>query len=191
MAVWLYVYGKNGLLTDINSPTNYLDILNKIHTEEIKILDSVIESKRLIPSTEEHFNFAYQQFKNGQVKSRWELEDDGCLVNKLLFFDIYDGLRLNIVNDLIRITGPFSVFSVYGFFQNTISDASREYYHSYFKKILKAFQSDFILYAHEWSGLADEEDSEFNFTKLKQQANWELTGSSSIHNMDRFYYEQL
>jgi hypothetical protein len=250
MAVWIYAYGKNGLITEGNVQTkNYLDILNSIPLDEVKILDSIVESRhstnpidwirhhytdnranienqfksmtageykayldsinlpfieidKIIDyfiadgvkreqEKESHFNFAYGQFKNGEAKSKWELADNGSFVNKLGYFDTYDGLRVNLLNDLIRITGPFSVFSVYSCFQKTISKTSRQYYHSYFRKIIQAFKSDFILYAHEWSGLDDEEDKEFNFTKLKEQANWDVTSSDSIDTMDGFYYEQL
>lgn len=245
MAVWIYAYGKNGLITDGNVHTkNYLDTLNSIPLDEVKILDSIVESKHPTNSIrqhytdnranienhfksmtadeykayldsiklpyieidkiidhfiadgekreqekESHFNFAYGQLKNGKGKSKWELTDNGSFVNKLSYFDTYDGVRVNLLNDLVRITGPFSVFSVYSCFQKTISKTSREYYHSYFKKIFQAFKSDFILYAHEWSGL-DDEDKEFNLAKLKEQANWGITSSDSIHTMDGFYYEQ-
>lgn len=247
MAVWIFAYGKNGLLTDKNVETkHYLEILNSVPLDEIKILDSIVESRhptfsirqhytdnrenienhfRSMTSEEYkeyldsinlqdieidkiidhfitdeekqeqekelHFNFAYEQLKNGRAKSKWELIENSSFINKLCYFNNYDGLRINLLNDLVWISGPFSVFSVYSCFQKNISITSREYYHSYFKKILQAFKSDFILYAHEWSGLDDEEDKEFNLEKLKEQSNWEITSSDSINTMERFYYEKL
>ena len=247
MAVWIFAYGKNGLLNDKNIDTKYyLDVLNSIPLDEIKILDSIVESRHPVLSIrkhytdnrenienyfksmtldkykayldsinfphieidkiidhfiadeekrkqeeESHFNFAYEQLKNGRSKSKWELSENSSFINKLCYFNSYDGLRLNLLNDLVWMSGPFSVFSVYSRFQETISITSREYYHSYFKKIFQAFKSDFILYAHEWAGLDDEGDEEFNLAKLKEQSDWEITSSDSIHTMDRFYYEQL
>ena len=205
MAVWIYAYGKNGLLTDNNVDTkHYLNVLNSVPLDEVKILDSIMESKDPSLSSrqhytdnrenienyfksmtddeykayldsiklphieidkiidhfiadgeknelekESHFDFAFEQFLNGRTKSKWELSESGLFINKLSYFDNYDGLRINLLNDLVWISGPFSVFSVYSCFQKTISIGSREYYHSYFKKILQAFKSDFILYAHE------------------------------------------
>lgn len=247
MAVWVYAYGKNGLVAEMGTQSiQYLDILNNIPLDEVKILDSISEIKnpdfsirqyytdnrkpieasyksmtadeykayldllklpfieidRIVDhfisvgektahEKELHFQFVYDQFKNRHVKSKWELADGGSFVNKLLYFDAYDGLRLRILNDLIWISGPFPIFSLYSRFLEAISHTSRDYYHSYFKNIFRAFKSDFILYAHEWSGLDDEEDKEFNITKLQAQSNWRITSSDSIHTMKSFYYEQL
>lgn len=247
MAVWIYAYGKNGIATERHAQTNqYLDVLNNIPVDEVKILDSILELKHLNTSVrkyytdnrrsledyfksmakdeysaylqsiklpfieidniidhfivdgekheyekEANFKFAYDQFKSRQAESKWELSDNGLFINKLVYFDAYDGLRLRIMNDLVWISGPSPVFSVYDRFLTTISTASRDYYHTYFKSILSAFRSDFILYTHEWSGLKDEEDEEFNLAKLKEQSNWEVTSSNSIHTMDNFYYEHI
>lgn len=246
MAVWIYAYGKNGLITKGDTHTDYLNILNGIRLDEVEILDSItearhpaypiseyynnnrsmIESRFKSMATEEYkayldsiklpytsidkivdhfisdeekreqekqqlFNFAYKQFNHAEAHSQWESTDRVSFINKLNYFDTYGGLRIVLSNDLVWITGPSSVFSIYSTFQKKISSKSRDYYHHYFKKILSAFKSDFILYAHEWSGLDDEEDKEFNFLKLKEQANWDMTSSNSIHTMDRFYYERL
>jgi hypothetical protein len=247
VATFNELYGKNGLLADKNIDTKYyLDVLNSVSLDEIKILDSILESRHPALSIRQyytdnrqnienhfksmsideyktyldsinlphieidkiidhfiidgekreqekelHFNFAYEQFKNGRAKSKWELSENGSFINKLCYFDNFDGLRINLLNDLIWVSGPFSVFSVFSCFQKTISITSREYYHSYFKKLFQTFKSDFILYAHEWAGLDDEEDKDFNLAKLKEQSNWEITSSDSINTMDRFYCEQL
>ena len=63
--------------------------------------------------------------------------------------------------------------------------------HKTFKKILRAFKSDFILYAHEWSGIEDEGDSGFNLQKLKDQMNWKTYGSDSIWTFDKCYFEKI
>lgn len=173
----------------------YKNYLNSIHLPYIdidKIVDRFIEDgvQRERQKTA-HFNNAYEQFKLGNVTSQWEIGEGNSVVNKMKYFEPYDGFRFSLLNDLIRISGPFSVFSIYGRFQTNISRESREYYHSYFKQIFKAFKSEFILYAHEWSGLDDEEDSDFNVSKLKEQSNWSKNSSTSIHTMDSFYYEEL
>lgn len=247
MAVWIYAYGKNGLVAENTAGiVNYLDILNNILLDELKVLDSIAEARHPAYSIREHYNhnrkgiesrfrsmsteeykahldsiklpytdidnivdrfisdeekreeekkqgftFAYEQFKHAKEKSQWKSTDQISFTNNLNYFAPHDGLRIVLLNDLVWITGPFSVFSIYSSFQKKLSAESRDYYHDYFKKILTAFKSDFVLYAHEWSGLDDEEDPGFNFVKLKEQANWNETSSNSIHTMDRFYYERL
>jgi hypothetical protein len=246
MAVWLYAYGKNGLLTDEVQYVSYLEILNNIALDELKILDSIKEAQSVTPSIKQHYieersriesyfksmspndyrayldsmNFpsieineivdhfilggekrenekrlrfsqTYEQLQKGQIKTNWEIISENSFVNKLCEVDNGEVLRLNLINDLVRVSGPFSVFSSFGVFQSTISIESREYYHSYFKRILKAINSDFILYAHEWSGLDDVENDSFDCAQLIKQAEWELTSSKSIHTMDAIYFEQL
>ena len=104
---------------------------------------------------------------------------------------INDGLKVVLTNNLIRITGPFDIFSGYYRFQDSISKNSREYYHTLFKQICASFGSDFILYTVEGAGLDDEEDDNFDFEKLKEQADWTNRSSSSLHNMEGFYFEAL
>jgi hypothetical protein len=247
MAVWIYVYGKNGLLTEDGiRAKDYLDILNSIPLDEIKILNSISESKNpnfsirqvyndnrrpfesylksmtakqykayldsinlpyieiknivdhFITDGEQrekememHFNSTYDKIKNSQTKSKWKLIENGYFVNNLTYLDKHDGLRMSLVNDLIRISGPFSVFSSYSCFQKGITTDSRDYYHSYFKSVLKAFKSDFIQYCHEWSGLDDDDNNEFDLSDLIEQSNCDITSSDSIHTMDKFYFEQL
>lgn len=243
MAVWLYAYGKNGLL---NQQNDILHILNQIELDEVKILDSIkeitkdrksietnytqnrtkleesfnaqtdeeyeeylssvnfpdIERKNLVDylisvgvererKEKLHFQSTYEQFSKGVIKSKWEKAENKGYFNKLCDFSKHGALRILLLNDLIRISGPFEVFSYYGTFQSSLSNHSREYYHSLFKRICKAFKSDFILYTHEWAGLDDEEDKQFDFKKLKEQSEWAKTSSSTIHNMESFYYEEI
>ncbi len=89
------------------------------------------------------------------------------------------------------ISGPFDVFSKYFSFLQDISTEQRAYYHSYFKEVLKAFESDFILYAHEWSGMDDEDNQAFDYDELKESANREQNSSPTLETMDRFYFELL
>lgn len=248
MAVWIYAYGKNGLATEFGSDIQrYIDILNSVPLDEIKILDSILEKRNdpafdadlalarhrnmlqvyfksmspedyaaqlassnipfnemdkvidhIIADNQRHhrekeldFQRVYEKVKSGKSRSDWELSGNNFFVNKLQGLDYHNGLKLSLLNDLIRISGPFPVFSVYSWFQLAITSASREYYHSYFKDVFRAFNSDFILYAHEWSGLYDDGNPEFDFAALKEQSDWENTTSDSIHTMKRFYYEQL
>lgn len=247
MAVWIFAYGRNGFFVDNTQQSQiYLDILNRIELDEVKILDSIVEAtankfsvrkyytanrKKLedhfkkMPNQQyidyltsiglpyiatdkiidyfindgekrereeiAQFKSIYNKFKLSQIKSGWEVTGRNILENKFNLASSNDGLSINLINDLIKISGPFSVFSVYSCFQKTISFESREYYHTYFKKICKAFKSDFILYAHEWSGLEDEEDKDYNLSKLKEQSNWDKNSSDSIHTMETFYYENL
>ncbi len=169
----------------------YLESVNLPFIPINKIIDRLIEDGEKRKAEQElQFNLVYEQFKQGKAKSNWKKGENGSYINSLNFPDVYEGLRVSFLNDLIQIDGPRSVFSVYSRFLE-ISTESREYYHSYFKKVFQAFNSDFILYAHEWSGLDDEEDEEFNLEKLKEQSDWKNTSSDSIHTMDAFYYEQL
>ncbi|WP_165570697.1 hypothetical protein [Chryseobacterium luteum] len=40
MAVWIFAYGENGLLSDKNVDTKYyLDVLNSLPLDEIKIME--------------------------------------------------------------------------------------------------------------------------------------------------------
>ena len=103
-------------------------------------------------------------------------------------------MGLSLCNDVLSLSGPFEVFSNYYTFQREISDELREYYHHYFKSVLCASKSDFILYAHEWSGIVDDEDIEYNSSKILEAVSLRITDNRSLHNMDdmsSFYFEEL
>jgi len=246
MAVWLYAYGKNGLVRDGIHTEDYPEILKPIRFDELKILDgigtaraSVLSMRQMyednrayienflhsktpdeyrahletmgIPYVDvndivdyfiedgekhrreqkEHFDSAYAQFKNKTAQARWERLDETSFAYTPDHFNPYQGIRVKLLNDLVWVTGPSEVFSVYTCFLQTVSAESREFYHHCFKQILRAFNSDFILYAHEYSGLEDEEDKTFNLQKLEEQSQWQTTGSDSLHTMDRFYRERI
>ena len=169
-------------LTSVNFP--YMD-RNKVVDYFISTgLEQERKEKKLFETTND-------QFKKGMIKSEWEKVAEDTYCNRLCNFHIHGGLKVVLINDLIQVTGPFDIFSVYVRFLEVISTESRAYYHSMFSQICKVFKSEFILYTHEWAGLDDEEDEGFNFKKLKKQSDWTNTSSASIKNMDGFYFELL
>lgn len=170
----------------------YLDSVNFPDLNREELVDYFIsyglkEEKK----EKELFQTTYDQFKKGIIKSKWEKGENNTYFNKLCKFREYGGLRIWFLNDLIGISGPSEIFSVYETFQKNIKSNYRNYFHSLFKQILIAFKSDFILYSHEWAGLDDEEDKGFNLKKLKEQSDWINTTSNSIHNMSGFYFEEI
>jgi hypothetical protein len=206
MAIWNNAYGRNGLLSDRQlTDKDYLDTLNSIPINESKILGGVLdlektrdysyikdldELKRLHEKQDKLEN-ARKQFESG-AKSTWEKMSDTFFANKLCFFGEYNGVRMHIDNDIISLYGPSVIFSSNGSFQKSISPESREYYHSYFKDILIAFKSDFILYAPEWYGINDGDSSTTeNIADLLALENWKEKSSDSIQTMDNIYFEAL
>ncbi|MCH8903259.1 MAG: hypothetical protein IIA45_05030 [Bacteroidetes bacterium] len=170
----------------------YLSSINFPFIERDKLVDHFIsEGLEREKKEKQLFQSTYEQFKKGSIKSDWEKVENGY-INTLCNFNRGDGLSVILFNDLIRISGPFEVFSDYTRFQKGISNQSREYYHSLFIQICETFKSDFILYSHEWAGLDDEEEvSDFDFKKLMEQSDWQNTSSSSIHTMQDIYFEQI
>lgn len=170
-----------------------MDSIKCPHIEKEALTDFFIaDAERLDREEDERFNAAYSTIKSGSVESKWELSGENSFVNRLHYFrDIYDGLSVSLINDLVRITGPFDIFSKYFVFLQYIPIEIREYYHNYFKKVLAAFKSEFILYAHEWSGMDDEDNKAFDFAELKESSSWEINSSDSLDTMDKFYYESL
>jgi hypothetical protein len=170
----------------------YLESVNYPDIERDKIVNYFIsEGLERERKEKEFFDTQYEKFKNSLIKSEWTKGESNIYFNNLGGFREYGGLRVWFLNDLIGVSGPFEIFSVYSTFQNSIKPVYREYFHSLFKQILRAFKSDFILYTHEWAGLDDEEDKGFNLEKLKEQSDWVNTTSSSIHNMSGFYFEGI
>ncbi|WP_118976784.1 hypothetical protein [Taibaiella koreensis] len=247
MAVWIYAYGANGLLSENNNDNQkYIDVLNTVPLDEVTFLDSIrprtppgehtrkhyeehreqldrwlesltaadynayldsikyprIEKAKLVDyfiadairreqEDLDRFNAAYALSRDGRAKSTWEPEGERHFINRVHEFGNRDGLRLNLINDLVRITGSSDIFSHFGTFLHDISPATKEFYHDYFKRVLRAFKSDFILYTHEWTGLDDEDNEAFDLAELKESSNWEVTSSDTIHTMKDFYYEGL
>lgn len=170
----------------------YRTLMGKPDATVAQIVDHFIaEAVRIQQDKRTLFEKAATCFANGSAKAEWQYEGNGLFLNRLCFFQPYDGLRLRFINDLVWISGPFAVFSYYGTFLNAISVTSRYYYHQYFSQLFRALGSNFILYAHEWSGLEDEDDPDFNLAKLNQQSDWEKYSSHSIHTMGAFYRAEL
>ncbi len=169
----------------------YLNSISLPYIERSKIVDHFItEGLERERKEKELFQTLYNQIKNENLKSEWEKGNNNYF-NRLCNLGEYDGIRVWFVNDLVCVSGPFEIFSVYERFQKSISVKSREYYHSLFIEIFKIFKSEFILYTHEWAGLDDEEDIDFDFKKLKEQSDWINSTSSSIHSMTNFYFEKI
>lgn len=170
---------------------DYLKTIKAPALEKNEIVDYFIrEGLEKERRESEHFYDVYNQLKNNHIQSKWEIGKGGSFYNNLCYYSENNGLRIFCKNDLVEITGPSEVFSVYRAFQKTLSPNFRKYYHQLFMDIMAVFKSPFILYAHEWSGL-DDEDESFNYEKLQLQADWGNTSSKSIHSMERFYYEEI
>jgi hypothetical protein len=246
VAVWIYAYGKNELVSaDTIVQESYLELLNNIPVDGAKILDSLLAelSKGSVEqrynenraNLQKHFDSltdkaysaylasiklphvdrdkiidhfiadgtakekkkklrlttARDQFESGELQPKWDQVSGIGYINHLHCLENYDGLKVRIVNDLINITGPFSTFSHYAIFQDVLPTELKEYYHTLFKTILASFGSNFILWAHEWTGLDDHEDDDYNYEKLFKEANWNENSSESLHTMKGLYHEEL
>jgi hypothetical protein len=172
---------------------NYLHSIKLPYIAVDKIIDHFIEAgEKREQDNLEKYNRVYTGLKEGSLQATWKLSSPGFFVNQLSYFDEnWDGIKISFINDLVRISGPFLVFSNYSSFLTDLSPRHRDYYHNYFKSILKAFGSDFILYAHEWSGMDDEDNEAFDLEELHASSNWEVNSSKTLETMDRFYYESL
>ncbi len=205
MAIWNNAYGRNGLLPKKQlTDRDYLDILNSIPIEELKILGGLLdleigrdysyvkdpEHLKQINDYDTKLENARKQFELG-VKSTWEKVSDNFFANKLCFFNEYGGVRIHVDQDIISLYGPRKIFDNNGNFQKGISAASRDYYHKYFKDILMAFKSDFILYAPEWYGISDGDTDTKNISDLLALEDWKTKSSNSIQTMDNIYFEDL
>ena len=205
MAIWNNAYGQNGLLFEKQlADKDYLDILNSIPINESKVLDGVLdleqgrdysyikdsEDIKRIHEKQSKIENAKRQFESG-VKSTWEKISDNFFANKLCFFDEYGGVRIHIRQNIICLFGPSVVFNNNGNFQKGISADSRDYYHKYFKDILKAFKSDFILYAPEWYGILDADTETKNVSDLLALEDWRKKSSDSVQTMENIYFEEL
>lgn len=195
MAVWLLVYGNNGLGNfDTQKTLEYLDILNSVPINGNKSFESLLDIKYEPPHRESLLT-AYSDFQQSKTPPEWKIT-----ANKNEYANFTYDLQINkfqpqdlcvsIHNDLIFIRGLFDVFSRYFIFQREISNKSREFYHQYFKDILKAFKSDFILYTHEWAGIVYD-DEEINSKILLNNAAPQMPGAIDIHEMQNLYFERL
>lgn len=205
MAIWNNAYGQNGLLSERQlADKDYLDLLNGVPINESKILGGVLDLRadrdyshirdpehlKQIHDYSAKLENARKQFELG-VKSTWEKISDNFFANKLCFFDEYGGVRIHVRADIISLLGPSLIFNNNGNFQKGISFDSRDYYHKYFKDILKAFKSDFILYAPEWYGILDGDTETKNISNLLALENWKEKSSDSVQTMDNIYFEDL
>lgn len=181
MAVWFEVCGKNGLLDDKLSQQDYLDIFNSIPLDTGKVIESVVEAGGSVP-----LDFALQNDDEYTPLNRWIQIEAGFFGNKVGCQDVYDGLRIHLVNDLIFLSGPRRVFSYPTYFTTLISSVSRTYYHMYFKSVLRVFKSDTIFY-----GCLDFDPGEATMEKVMSLYDWESSSSKSINDISLRYYEQL
>ena len=174
---------------------NYLESIGKPFMEIDALIASMILDLEVYQKEKTvRFNKVYKEFKNGLAKSSWIIEKQ--TTNYVTFLNSLNysgttGIRLRIDRDVLYINGPDAVFSKYHTFQKEISNESREFYHQLFKNILIAFKSDFILYAHEWSGIVDDSVDDLSTTEILNEVNSRISEKSSLHNMSRFYFEQL
>ena len=170
----------------------YLASVNFPVLSRAEIVDYLIAEELAREQREkEHFAANYAQFKSQPLQSQCEKGEHHTYVNRLGGFREYDGLRIWLLNDLLGLSGPAAIFAHYATFQRTISADDRTYFHELFRQIMKAFNSDFICYTHEWAGLEDEEDPDFDLEKLKAQSDWANNTSRSIHTMSHCYFEKI
>lgn len=229
MAVWMQVFGKNGLGNyDLAKSQFYLDTLNCLTFDVSKILVSIQESgygqsaareyyegnresilkwykDMSLEDYEKHlqslgkpfmtpevlidfwikfgeqreadlknqFEVAYEKAIQG-VKSLWvqkKIDSSSVLfVNSVHLSSDYYGLTISLFNDLVCMSGPMELFSKMSHFDQ-MSRESSSYYHSFFKTVLFAFKSNYLLYAHEWSGLYYDDESDLTSDVLLKRVN--------------------
>ena len=170
----------------------YLASVNFPALSRAEIVDYLLEEGLAREEKErEHFEATYAQFKSQTLQSQWEKGEQHTYVNRLGSFREYDGLRIWLLNDLVGLSGPAAIFAHYATFQRAIRSDDRTHFHELFKQIMKTFNSDFIGYTHEWSGLDDEDDPDFDLKKLQAQSDWTNNTSRSIHTMSNFYFEKI
>jgi hypothetical protein len=202
MAIWTNIYGSNGLLNSQQLlDTDYLDILNKIPLDGVKILESIIEFKRdrqdlpdhQLKEHDEYINklkSAHENLQSG-AKHEWKKRGENYFVNNLLYFHESDGLTFAAENGIIYLGGPMFIFGSPGCFPKSLTATSRDYYHNYFKTVLKAFKSDFILYAPEWYGINDGDTETKNLADLLALEDWRKVSSKTIESMEYTYFEEF
>ncbi|MBS1593302.1 MAG: hypothetical protein JST90_03200 [Bacteroidetes bacterium] len=191
MAVWVFAYGKNNLYDEIGEDeTKYLDTLKNVEIDARKILKSLDETHSYLRGSGQYVpksNCATDSSHTG-----WEKHGSYGFRYSLPNVGLYDTIRCARINDLIWVTGPWDIFSVYGSPQSVISPESLDFYHDSFKRIMLAFDSDFIVYGHEWSSVYGSDDNnDFNSNDLMHQIRSAGKSSDSIHTMQDFYFEQL
>lgn len=187
MAVWTFAYGKNELM-DLNlQQEDYLSLIKNVKVDAVKILDSLDTRPRLSSFTD-----VYKNVLDGKLIISWKSKSEQSYSFLVQYPPDYpDGIKIHLQNDLVWITGPFNVFSNYSQVEY-IAQGGLSYYHQIFKEIMKVFKSDFILYAHEWSGI-DYEDIDYTFKQLIEESGIDLKNDVIPTNIDikRFYYEKL
>lgn len=178
---------------DTNDYNAYLSSIKLPKIDPDKLIDRFIaDGEKREFELISRYESTCSKFKAGEIKSQWEINGENSFINRICYFDdFYDGITVNLINDLVRVSGPSSIFSHYFYFLRELPPEHRQYYHTYFIDILKAFKSDFILYTHEWSGLDDEDNPDFDFRALKESSNWEATTSTTLETMDKFYFEPI
>lgn len=200
MAIWTSIHGRNGLLGARElQDRDYLQILNTIALDEIKILREKIETVRdehPMPNfrlddyntyTEQLFD-SYERLIAGQ-KSTWRKQANNRFRNDVCYFGDWDGLGFSIDQDMITLSGPMYIFGSSPQIQQFLTGGSLHYYHIYFKSILTAFKSDFILYAPEWYGICDGDTETKNVSDLLALEDWRKKSSEPTEAY--VYFEDL
>lgn len=202
MAIWTCIHGRNGLLnTHALHDEDYLQILNRIPLDELQILKEKIESIRdehPVPNFRlEDYNLyteklidAYERIIAGQ-KSTWKKQAENQYRNDVCYFGDWDGITLSIDQDIITLSGPMYIFSSYPPVQQFMAGGTRQYYHIFFKSILQAFKSDFILYAPEWYGICDADTETKNVSDLLALEDWKKKSIEDSTTGGCVYFEEL
>lgn len=171
----------------------YLAMLNHPYVEKDQLVNQwIADGVEREKKEREKFDDIYKAHCLGKGPITWQKTE-----NKTYYLDLqnrnvgWGDIHITCVNNLIRMVGPGALFGHYGTFQNNLPRPFKEYYHRIFKEIACMFKSDFLLYTHEWAGLEDEEDPDFNLEKLKTQSGWEKNSSDTLQNMESFYLEKI
>lgn len=202
MAIWTSIHGRNGLLsTQVLQDADYLEILNRVPLDELKILREKIESVRdqqPVPDFRlEEYNLyteklldAYERVIAGQ-KSTWRKQAEGHYRNDICYFGEWDGFGFSVDQDIITLSGPMYIFGSCPPVQQFLAGGPLHDYHIYFTSILKAFKSDFILYAPEWYGIVDGDTETKTISDLLALEDWRKKSSEDIKPDGYVYFEDL
>lgn len=202
MAIWTGIHGRNGLIdAKTLQDDDYLRILNSLPLDELKILRKKIESvANARPVAAHHLDDhnlyterlldAYERLISGQ-KSVWKKQAGNHYRNDVCYFDEWDGLGFTAEQDLLTLTGPMYIFGRNPPVQLFLPEGPLHYYHVYFTSILKAFKSDFILYAPEWYGICDGDTEIRSVQALLDMEDWRKVSSQKTNATSYVYFEDL
>lgn len=171
----------------------YLDEMKLPYMEIDQVVSALITwSNEQKNTSDKKFNDVYRQFKSGELKSEWKFNAElKCYCNNLYLERNSSGFIITRRQDLLEMRGPFSIFSDPSDFYKGISVQSQSYYIEYFRDILKAFHSPYMLFADELCGI-DLEDKTLDSKRLLQEYHSFKQEDYDQHSaMQYLYFENL